>query len=122
MYTYNISTSTFASSRDPIGFLNFTGHWGDAEYPADDARQKGKGLLGFKKYVGGPTGPGDKGLVRKEVWPENTLSWGQRIRTSVDETGWARKLDCFRVGQKMKTRQERKRGVTRVWVSGKGVV
>jgi hypothetical protein len=57
------------------------------EYTEDDPRQKGKGLLGFKKYVGGPTGPVDKQLVRKEVWPQNEFSGGQRIRKRLPVAG-----------------------------------
>ncbi|KAF1832457.1 hypothetical protein BDW02DRAFT_425098 [Decorospora gaudefroyi] len=74
-------TPYYKSRDDPVGFLYFTGRWGDEEYPADDPRQKGKGLFTFKKYVGGPTGPVDKQLLRKEVWPQNQWSGGQRIRT-----------------------------------------
>ncbi|KAF2823080.1 hypothetical protein CC86DRAFT_75920 [Ophiobolus disseminans] len=61
-YRYNPTTSTFTpyNATDPTAFLYFKGRWGDAEYPADDPRQKDKGLLGFKKYGGGPTGVGDK--------------------------------------------------------------
>jgi hypothetical protein len=78
---------TAYSPEDPVGYLNFTGKWGDMEYPEDDSRQKGKGLLGFKKYVGGPTGPLDKQLIRKEVWPQNEFSGGQRIRKRLRVAG-----------------------------------
>lgn len=66
------------------GWLYFSGHWGDKEYPADDARQKGKDLFGFRKYGDGPTGPAFKDLGRKQVWPENEWAKGQKIRTSLD--------------------------------------
>jgi len=59
-YKYAAESFTAYNSLDPVGFLNFKGRWGDAEYPEDDERQKGKGLLGFKKFVGGPTGVGEK--------------------------------------------------------------
>lgn len=70
-----------ASSPQP-GWLLFNGRWGDQEYPADDKRQQS--LVGFKKYGGGPTGPADKQLNRKRVWPDNSHAWGQLVRTSLD--------------------------------------
>jgi hypothetical protein len=73
-------TFTAYSDSDPVGYLRFAGQWGDQEYPEDDLRQKAKGLLGFKKYVSGPTGPLKKDLIRKEVWPQNEFSGGQTIR------------------------------------------
>jgi hypothetical protein len=85
-----------------VGFLLFAGRWGDEEYPEDDARQKGKGLLGFKKYVGGPTGPADKQLGRKEVWPENQLSGGQRIRTRLRGEGWFGRITRAVGGKRVK--------------------
>lgn len=86
-YTYNTTTSTFhpftfpsSSPPAPTGFLNFTGRWGDAEYPTSDPRQSTFLFGRFKKYNGGPTGPKDKQLGRKEVWPQNADSKGQRLR------------------------------------------
>jgi hypothetical protein len=87
--TISAPTGTFTACdpTTPIGYLNFMGKWGDMEYTEDDPRQKGKGLLGFKKYVSGPTGPIDKQLVRKDVWPQNELSGGQRIRKRLPIAG-----------------------------------
>lgn len=66
--------------------------------PSNDHRQDD--LFGNKKYVGGPTGPLDKQLVRKEVWPENSNSKGQYIRKKLGPgtweaiKGWAGKMQC----------------------------
>jgi hypothetical protein len=62
----------------PVSYLHYKGRWGDAQYPDNDKRQKQ--LAGNRKYVGGPTGPADKQLWRKEVWPQNTWAEGQRVR------------------------------------------
>ncbi|KAF2711734.1 hypothetical protein K504DRAFT_489547 [Pleomassaria siparia CBS 279.74] len=96
------SASVWASSSpfnpynadDPVAFLEYRGRWGDAEYPAGDKRQKD--LAGNKKYVGGPTGPWDKGLDRRQVWPENSFSKGQRIRKSLDVGGGWGALKAWR--------------------------
>lgn len=100
------------------GWLYFTGHWGDEEYKAEDARQDG--LLGFHKFVGGPTGPAFKDLMRKKVWPENSHAAGQVIRTSLDGStrvrdqlrrwGW----NLFGGGKRMKVQGSPKR----VYVDG----
>ncbi|KAF2791963.1 hypothetical protein K505DRAFT_308528 [Melanomma pulvis-pyrius CBS 109.77] len=102
--------------NDPISYLTFRGRWGDAEFPAADARQRD--LLGNKKFVGGPTGPADKGLERREVWPESQWSGGQRIRGGLGVGGLGARvgavlgrLSCF----------GRKGGARRVWVSGEEV-
>ncbi|KAF2676542.1 hypothetical protein K458DRAFT_447452 [Lentithecium fluviatile CBS 122367] len=75
-YTHNPQSSSFApihpTPAAPTAYLHFRGRWGDQEYPAGDRRQDD--LAGNKKYVGGPTGPADKQLGRKEVWPENSFS------------------------------------------------
>lgn len=92
--------------------MDFKGRWGDAEYPESDPRQKGKGLLGFKKYTGGPTGPVDKQLGRKEVWVENEWSKGQKVRKRLEGTWWE--------GVVKKVSGKRK-GVVRVDVAGEVV-
>lgn len=75
------------------GWLYFTGHWGDQEYPADDPRQKGKELLQFRKYGDGPTGPAFKDLMRKKVWPAGQFAAGQKIKSSVSGGPWANLRD-----------------------------
>lgn len=70
------------TSTPPPGWLRFTGHWGDQEYDKDDGRQRS--LFSFYKYVDGPTGPAYKQLMRKHVWPANSFSSGQIVRTSLD--------------------------------------
>lgn len=131
----------------PTGFLNFIGQWGDQEYPADDARQKGKnlfsckcfyfyfysllfhflaekkggGLTGFdlvKKYVSGPTGPADKQLNRKEVWPESQFSSGQRVRTKLGVSFWEKAKKDF---AQLNCLGKKKAKVTKVKVSGEVV-
>ncbi|KAJ4346942.1 uncharacterized protein N0V89_010875 [Didymosphaeria variabile] len=114
-YTFAPSSKTFTPVEPtpdaPTGWLYYKGKWGDEEYPASDKRQKS--LLGNKKYVGGPTGPADKQLDRKEVWPQNQWSGGQKIRTTLDAgwvaKQWFSKLNCF---------GGTKKGVIRVKVSG----
>lgn len=100
-YSYTTATTSFAplatTPTAPTAWLNFKGRWGDEEYPASDKRQKD--LLGNKKYVGGPTGPWDKGLDRKEVWPANQWAKGQRLRKTLGVgwgvRKWVEGLNCF---------------------------
>lgn len=44
-------------------WLKFSGHWGDAEIPMSDPRQK-YNFIGGHKYIDGPTGPLLKNLLR----------------------------------------------------------
>jgi hypothetical protein len=72
-YTYNAGNKQFEtydrSGSTPVNWLNFEGRWGDEEYPKSDPRQVK--LFGQAKFSGGPTGPRNKGLDRKDVCPEN---------------------------------------------------
>jgi len=61
----------------PTKWLNFKGHWGDDKFPESDPKQKGKNIGHHMKYEGGPTGPYDKELERKDIWPHG--AWGAHI-------------------------------------------
>lgn len=52
-----------------MNWLYFKGKWGDEEYQKGDKRQVK--LFGHAKFSGGPTGPANKQLDRKEVCPQN---------------------------------------------------
>ncbi|KAI8937932.1 hypothetical protein NX059_005615 [Plenodomus lindquistii] len=122
-YIYSYSEDIFTSFTPdaPTSYLFFNGRWGDAEYPESDPRQAGKGLFGFKKYVGGPTGPADKQLERKEVWPENQWSQGQRVRSKLPGTGWWEKTVGKVRGRCFGVKIGKGQGVKSVKVSGEVV-
>jgi hypothetical protein len=71
-YAFKQGTGTFEPCGDaPVEWLAFKGRWGDEEYPSSDSRQFK--LFGQAKFVGGPTGPADKQLVREKVCPDNGI-------------------------------------------------
>ncbi|KAF2108733.1 hypothetical protein BDV96DRAFT_605487 [Lophiotrema nucula] len=125
-YSYTASTKTLtpytspSASEVPVGFLYFKGRWGDEQYPDTDQRQKQ--LVGNRKYVGGPTGPLDKQVDRKEVWPQNAWSKGQRVRGWVGlwVYGPGRDFVSKVVGWVGSCGGRKKKG-KRVLVSGEGV-
>ena len=79
IYKYDAATNHFTpyNGSDPTGCLYFLGHWGDENYPLSDPKQHGKNIGDHLKYEGGPTGPIDKQLNRKDVWPKG--AWGEHI-------------------------------------------
>lgn len=89
-YSYNATTQTFAALDDssPVGYLNFVGRWGDQQYPGSDKRQyRFLGIDAAARYVGGPTGPRDKGLNRAKVCPDgkDCIVWPVVIARSLEE-------------------------------------
>ncbi|GAM88948.1 hypothetical protein ANO11243_069820 [Dothideomycetidae sp. 11243] len=75
--SYNASSGTFAGydSTTPINWLSFVGMWGDQQYPDSDPRQKDfLDLHVAYKYTGGPTGPEDKNLGRKNICLDDSKS------------------------------------------------
>ncbi|KAI9882158.1 MAG: hypothetical protein M1823_006097 [Watsoniomyces obsoletus] len=75
-YIYDKERKDFIPTEDrpnqPTGFLRFNGRWGDEQYPDSDRRQRKVFWIGATaKYSGGPTGPRDKNLQRKNVCPDD---------------------------------------------------
>jgi len=71
-YNFHASDGTFEGiNGSPVAAMLFKGRWGDNQYPDNDKRQKE--FFGFKKFVAGPTGPGDKQLNRTKVCPESDI-------------------------------------------------
>lgn len=73
-YAYDGESDTFTAydEHTPVDWLYFEGRWGDEQYPESDPRQElVLGIEGLAKYGSGPTGPGDKGLLREDVCPDD---------------------------------------------------
>lgn len=72
-YTYSPSSpSLYTAVNGTISerWLYYYGQWGDEQYPDSDPRQVNLLNLNITwKWESGPTGPGDKGLVRSDVCP-----------------------------------------------------
>jgi len=76
------------SSRDPVDWLAFTGHWGDKQYPDNDPNQSCfLGIDALCKYTNGPTGPAFKQLQRKNVCPDGQdpcIVWDVLVQRDLD--------------------------------------
>lgn len=66
-YSFNKDTQKFTPYDPgfPVNYLYFVGRWGD-EAPPDDSEGQVE-IFGQRKFVGGPTGPLDKRLVRENM-------------------------------------------------------
>ncbi|KAH8895249.1 hypothetical protein GQ53DRAFT_743982 [Thozetella sp. PMI_491] len=80
--TSNVLTRMFPPGPPPdksnlTDFLYFHGMWGDAKYPDDNPRQLTVPYFGLKRFESGPTGPYDKQLVRRGLFPDHPspVSW-----------------------------------------------
>lgn len=72
VYQFEADSGAFTPlNGGPVEWLQFKGKWGDEAYPDSDKRQVD--VFDQKKYVGGPTGPADKQLDRKDVCPDNGI-------------------------------------------------
>lgn len=72
-YTYDVDSEEFRGAENmgienPVGAMAFRGRWGDKQYADGDERQSW--WWGWRRFVDGPTGPWDKGLVRDDVCPD----------------------------------------------------
>jgi hypothetical protein len=69
-FAYRYDGAAFApySGSPSPDWLDFAGHWGDAQLP--DGAPGQVDILGQAKYVDGPTGPVDKVLNRTAVCPD----------------------------------------------------
>ncbi|PSK34885.1 hypothetical protein B9Z65_1468 [Elsinoe australis] len=89
-YTFDAAASTFATYDEtyPVKYLDFLGKLGDQQYPDSDPRQRNLLDLGLAyKFTGGPTGPKDKGLNRKNVCPDSDSFCFVRSRLDQRDVG-----------------------------------
>ncbi|KAG8624755.1 hypothetical protein KVT40_007822 [Elsinoe batatas] len=87
-FKYDIASGSFSShdGTTPTAWLIFVGKWGDQQYPDSDPKQKN--LLGLaRKFTGGPTGPKDKGLNRKNICPDSDDFCFVRSRLDTRDVG-----------------------------------
>ncbi|PNS19617.1 hypothetical protein CAC42_7461 [Sphaceloma murrayae] len=85
---YDIASGDFEPYDDatPTAWLRFEGKWGDQQYPDSDPRQRSLFGLAYK-FTGGPTGPRDKGLNRKNICPDGDSFCFVRTSLSNQEVG-----------------------------------
>ncbi|KAF5017089.1 hypothetical protein F66182_11036 [Fusarium sp. NRRL 66182] len=69
--------SSTKAAQNPTSWFDFTGHWGDIQYPDSDPRQETVPHFGLKRFNSGPNGPRYKHLVRKGL-----------VRDHPREVGW----------------------------------
>ncbi|OBT49315.1 hypothetical protein VE00_00370 [Pseudogymnoascus sp. WSF 3629] len=74
-YTYDPPSGSFSGAADiggeegnPVGAMEYRGRWGDKQFEDGDGRQGW--WWGWRRWVDGPRGPWDKGLVREGVCPD----------------------------------------------------
>jgi hypothetical protein len=74
-YRYDGSSQKFSSydNKFPVNWLYFVGRWGDDAPPKGSSGQVD--IFGQKRYVGGPTGPLDKRLVRENMSGDKNDNW-----------------------------------------------
>lgn len=72
-YSFDVANGKFSAYGDaPVNWLYYLGKWGDDKIPENDKRQNCIfGIDALCKYVGGPTGPEDKDLGRKNICPDS---------------------------------------------------
>ena len=81
------SADSATSVSNYTSFLYYNGIWGDAQYPDSNPLQKTIPRFGLRRFVSGPTGPTDKQLLRKGLFPDHRgkkswLQWGVALYMS----------------------------------------